>query len=219
MVFSSYLFLFFFLPTVLACYYAVPRKWKHLVLTLFSYLFYGWANPYFCLLMLFNTTVDYTNGRLMERFPARKKLFVTLSIVCDLAILGFFKYFNFGVENYNALMSAMGIPEAQFTGFFRIVLPLGISFYTFQSMSYVIDVYRGDAAVVRNSIDYALMEKSDNVWVLPVKFEWDDLGTWDSFYGFAFSSTMPAMYPCFPSWLPGRSSGFRKSPISCGAGL
>ena len=155
MVFSSYLFLFFFLPTVLACYYAVPRKWKHLILTLFSYLFYGWANPYFCLLMLFNTTVDYTNGRLMERFPARKKLFVTLSIVCDLAILGFFKYFNFGVENYNALMSAMGIPEAQFTGFFRIVLPLGISFYTFQSMSYVIDVYRGDAAVVRNFIDYA----------------------------------------------------------------
>ncbi len=155
MVFSSYLFLFFFLPAVLACYYASPRKWKHTVLTLFSYLFYGWANPYFCMLMLFNTAVDYTNGRLMERFPQRKKLFVTVSIVSDLAILGFFKYFNFGVENYNALMAAMGIPAAQFTGFFRVVLPLGISFYTFQSMSYVIDVYRGDAKVVRNFIDYA----------------------------------------------------------------
>lgn len=155
MVFSSYLFLFFFLPAVLLCYYASPRKWKHAVLTLFSYLFYGWANPYFCLLMLFNTTVDYTNGRLMESFPSRKKLFVTISIISDLAILGFFKYFNFGVENYNALMVAMGIPAAQFTGFFRIVLPLGISFYTFQSMSYVIDVYRGDAKVVRNFIDYA----------------------------------------------------------------
>ena len=155
MVFSSYLFLFFFLPAVLVCYYATPRRWKHTVLTAFSYLFYGWANPYFCFLMLFNTTVDYTNGRLMERFPARKKVFVTLSIICDLAILGFFKYFNFGLENYNAMMAGMGIPEAQFTGFFRIVLPLGISFYTFQSMSYVIDVYRGDAKVVRNFIDYA----------------------------------------------------------------
>ena len=155
MVFSSYLFLFFFLPAALAGYYLAPRKWKHAVLTLFSYLFYGWANPHFCLLMLFNTAVDYTDGRLMERFPARKKLFVTVSIVCDLTILGFFKYFNFGVENYNALVAAMGVPEAQFTGFFRIVLPLGISFYTFQSMSYVIDVYRGDAKVVRNFIDYA----------------------------------------------------------------
>jgi len=154
-VFSSYLFLFFFLPAVLACYYASPRKWKHTVLTLFSYLFYGWANPYFCFLMLFNTTVDYTNGRLMEKFPAKKKIFVTISIISDLAILGFFKYFNFGVENYNALVAAMGIPAAQFNGFFRVVLPLGISFYTFQSMSYVIDVYRGDAKVVRNFIDYA----------------------------------------------------------------
>ena len=78
MVFSSYLFLFFFLPAVLVCYYASPRRWKHAVLTAFSYLFYGWANPYFCFLMFFNTTVDYTNGRLMERFPARKKVFVTM---------------------------------------------------------------------------------------------------------------------------------------------
>jgi len=108
MVFSSYLFLFFFLPAVLLGYYIAPWRLKHLVLTLFSYLFYGWANPYFCLLMLFNTAVDYTNGRLMERFPTRKKLFVTLSVIIDLAILFFFKYFNFGIENYNAAMSAMG---------------------------------------------------------------------------------------------------------------
>ncbi len=125
------------------------------MLAIFSYIFYGWANPWFCLLMLFNTSVDYTNGRLMQAYPARKKLFVTLSIVCDLAILGFFKYFNFGLDNYNATMAALGIPEAQYLGFFRVVLPLGISFYTFQSMSYVIDVYRGDAKVVTNFIDYA----------------------------------------------------------------
>ena len=155
MVFSSYLFIFFFLPLALLGYYAAPRKWKHLVLTLFSYLFYGWANPYFCMLMLFNTAVDYTNGRMMERFPVKKRLFVSLSIITDLAILGFFKYFNFGIENYNALMSAMGAESWQYEGFFRVVLPLGISFYTFQSMSYVIDVYRGDAKVVTNFIDYA----------------------------------------------------------------
>ena len=155
MVFSSYLFIFFFLPLALLGYYAAPKKLRHLTLTIFSYIFYGWANPWFCLLMLFNTSVDYTNGRLMGTYPARKKLFVTISIVCDLAILGFFKYFNFGLDNYNAAMAAMGIPKAQYLGFFRVVLPLGISFYTFQSMSYVIDVYRGDAKVVNNFIDYA----------------------------------------------------------------
>jgi len=155
MVFSSYLFIFFFLPLALLGYYAAPKKLRHLTLTVFSYIFYGWANPWFCLLMLFNTSVDYTNGRLMGAYPARKKLFVTISIVCDLAILGFFKYFNFGLDNYNATMAALGIPEAQYLGFFRVVLPLGISFYTFQSMSYVIDVYRGDAKVVSNFIDYA----------------------------------------------------------------
>ena len=155
MVFSSYLFIFFFLPLALLGYYAAPKKLRHLALTIFSYIFYGWANPWFCLLMLFNTSVDYTNGRLMGAYPARKKLFVTISIVCDLAILGFFKYFNFGLDNYNATMAALGIPEAQYLGFFRVVLPLGISFYTFQSMSYVIDVYRGDAKVVTNFIDYA----------------------------------------------------------------
>ena len=155
MVFSSYLFIFFFLPLALLAYYVAPKKLRHLTLTIFSYIFYGWANPWFCLLMLFNTSVDYTNGRLMQAYPARKKLFVTLSIVCDLAILGFFKYFNFGLDNYNATMAALGIPEAQYLGFFRVVLPLGISFYTFQSMSYVIDVYRGDAKVVTNFIDYA----------------------------------------------------------------
>ena len=141
MVFSSYLFIFFFLPLALLGYYAAPKKLRHLTLTIFSYIFYGWANPWFCLLMLFNTSVDYTNGRLMGAYPARKKLFVTISIVCDLAILGFFKYFNFGLDNYNATMAALGIPKAQYLGFFRVVLPLGISFYTFQSMSYVIDVY------------------------------------------------------------------------------
>ncbi len=155
MVFSSYLFLFFFLPLALAVYYLSPKKLKHLTLTLVSYIFYGWANPWFMLLMLFTTTVDYTDGRLMAKFPRQKRLFLIVSVVVDLAVLGFFKYFNFGVENYNALMAGMGIPEWQYAGFFRVILPLGISFYTFQSMSYVIDLYRGDAKVVTSWIDYA----------------------------------------------------------------
>lgn len=126
MVFSSYLFLFFFLPAALLAYYAVPGNRRHLALALASYVFYGWANPWFCLLMLATTCVDYADGRLMGRFPARKKWFAAASVVFDLAVLGFFKYFNFGVENYNAAVSALGLPGAQWHGVFRVVLPLGI---------------------------------------------------------------------------------------------
>ncbi len=165
MVFSSYLFLFFFLPLALLLYYLSPNKLRHLVLTIMSFIFYGWANPWFCLLMLFTITVDYSNALGMgdvtkgeeiaqERMKTRKR-FVTCSIIVNLCVLGFFKYFNFGLDNYNALMGAMGLDSCQYQGFFRVVLPLGISFYTFQSMSYVIDVYRGDAKVVRKFIDYA----------------------------------------------------------------
>jgi len=157
MVFSSYLFLFFFLPVALILYYASPPRLKHFTLTGLSYIFYGWANPSFMLLMLFNTTVDYTNGRIMGSTdnPKIRKFALWSSIVIDLSVLAFFKYFNFGIDNYNALMTSMGIDSWQFDGFFRIILPLGISFYTFQSMSYVIDVYRKDADVVTNYIDYA----------------------------------------------------------------
>jgi alginate O-acetyltransferase complex protein AlgI len=154
MVFSSYLFIFIFLPLALLIYYASPGKWKHLSLTIMSYIFYGWGNPSFVFLMFFTSTVDYTNGRLMTSYPLRKRLFLTLSIVTNLTVLGFFKYFNFGIENYNALMAGMGAEAWQFDGFFRVILPLGISFYTFQSMSYVVDVYRGDAKVVHSFIDY-----------------------------------------------------------------
>ena len=157
MIFSSYLFLFFFLPAALILYYASPPRLKHLTLTGLSYIFYGWANPSFMLLMLFNTTVDYTNGRIMGRSdnPKVRRAALCCSVVVDLSVLAFFKYFNFGIENYNVLMTSMGIDSWQFEGFFRIILPLGISFYTFQSMSYVIDVYRKDAEVVTNYIDYA----------------------------------------------------------------
>ena len=174
MVFSSHLFLFYFLPTVLLLYYAAPRRLKHLALTLLSYLFYGWANPLFVVLMLSSTVVDYLCGLaltgqlrrgawtepmpLLERGCERtrgQKWAVFISVCTNLSLLGFFKYFNFGVENYNWLMGVLGLGDYQWQTVLRITLPLGISFYTFQSMSYSIDVYRGHARGIRNFIDFA----------------------------------------------------------------
>ncbi len=173
MVFSSYLFLFYYLPVVLLLYYASPRRGKHLLLTLVSYLFYGWANPLFVFLLLGSTTVDYFCGLVITEHgvrnwgnPIRKlqpgtprtrsqRVAVTLSIVSNLSLLGFFKYFNFAADNFDAILTWLGLPELQIQRVITVVLPLGISFYTFQSMSYTIDVYRGHARALRNFIDFA----------------------------------------------------------------
>jgi alginate O-acetyltransferase complex protein AlgI len=169
LVFSSYLFLFYFLPLALLLYYAAPRRLKHLMLTGLSYVFYGWANPLFVPLLLFSTLVDYLCGLYIEhvRGPgsgphdsaspverrARRALIV--SICTNLGLLGFFKYFNFGVDNINALATAAGLDALRLDSALRVTLPLGISFYTFQSMSYAWDVYRGRATPIRNFIDFA----------------------------------------------------------------
>jgi alginate O-acetyltransferase complex protein AlgI len=171
MVFSSYLFLFYFLPVALLLYYAAPRRLQHLTLTSLSYLFYGWANPLFVPLLLGSTTIDYFAGRVIARHPAipqdphlppvaqprarAARLAVTASVCSNLALLGFFKYFNFAAENLDAMADAIGLPALRLDVAFRVTLPLGISFYTFQSMSYTIDVYRGRAAPIRNFIDFA----------------------------------------------------------------
>ena len=173
MVFSSYLFLFYFLPAALLLYYAVPRRAKHLLLTLVSYLFYGWANPLFVFLLLVSTLIDYVCGLVIaghgvrewgsairQLEPAtprtrRQRLAVTASIISNLSLLGFFKYFNFAADNFDALVAWLGLPELQIQRAISVVLPLGISFYTFQSMSYTIDVYRGHARALRSFIDFA----------------------------------------------------------------
>jgi alginate O-acetyltransferase complex protein AlgI len=161
MVFSSYLFLFYFLPLALLLYYAAPRKGRHLILTLLSYVFYGWANPLFVVLLLVSTTIDYLAGLAMaadQRSGARtsiSRIAVTVSICSNLSLLGFFKYFNFGAANIDALAQWLGLPSLGLDVALRVTLPLGISFYTFQSMSYTIDVYRGEAKPVRNFIDFA----------------------------------------------------------------
>ncbi len=160
MVFTSYLFLFYFLPLALLLYYAVPRPAKHLILTALSYVFYGWANPLFTPLLLGSTVVDYICGLAVARARARRddrraRVALAVSICTNLGLLGFFKYFNFGVENLNALAAATGLDALRLDLAFTVTLPLGISFYTFQSMSYTWDVYRGRAAAVRSFIDFA----------------------------------------------------------------
>ncbi len=160
MVFSSHLFVFVYLPLALAVYYALPRRGKHLGLTLLSYLFYGWANPAFVLLMLFSTVVDYVCGRVIgevepETRTRAQKTAVTVSVVTNLSLLGFFKYFNFGVDSYNALIQSLGLDAWDLDTVLRVTLPLGISFYTFQSMSYTIDVYRGRNAPLDDFVDFA----------------------------------------------------------------
>jgi alginate O-acetyltransferase complex protein AlgI len=157
MVFSSYLFLFYFLPLALALYYASPRRLKHFVLTVLSYIFYGWANPLFVVLLLISTLIDYACGLYItarEDLSARRRG-LALSIITNLGLLGFFKYYNFGVDNINALARATGLEMLGIDSALRVTLPLGISFYTFQSMSYTWDIYRRRADAIRNFIDFA----------------------------------------------------------------
>jgi alginate O-acetyltransferase complex protein AlgI len=178
MVFSSQLFLFYFLPIVLGLYYAArlgPRWLSHGTLTVLSYLFYGWANPLFMLLMLASTSVDFVCGLVIARAGARgsppsaepplppvggprsraQKVAVVVSIGSNLLLLGFFKYWNFCLDNYNVVVEVLGLSHLAWREFLRVTLPLGISFYTFQSMSYTIDVYRGQARATRNPLDFA----------------------------------------------------------------
>ena len=167
MVFSSYLFLFYFLPLALLLYYAAPRRAQHLILTALSYLFYGWANPLFVVLLLVSTLIDYVAGLVIAAHPQADvggvagrrdrtaRLALVASICSNVGLLGFFKYFNFGVENLDALADWIGLPQLGLDVAFKVTLPLGISFYTFQSMSYTIDVYRGRAAALRSFIDFA----------------------------------------------------------------
>ncbi len=172
MVFSSYLFLFYFLPLALLSYYAAPRRAKHLTLTALSYIFYGWANPLFSFLLLTSTLIDYIAGlvmvlgsprhwsrplhRLDPHAPRTRRQRVTLivSLSANVALLGFFKYFNFAVDSYNGLIEWLGLRGLGLDSVLRVTLPLGISFYTFQSMSYTIDIYRGTFKPTRNILHF-----------------------------------------------------------------
>ena len=149
MVFTSHVFIFYFLLLSLAAYYATPERARHLVFTGFSYVFYGWWNPWFVLLMGAGTIVDYYCGRVITApgaGPGQKRFGLFFSIISNLLVLAFFKYAGWAVGSASAVASFLGLPAFETPDFIqRIVLPVGISFYVFQSLSYCIDLYRGHA--------------------------------------------------------------------------
>ncbi len=151
MVFSSLLFLFMYLPIVLLIYYAVPFKYRNLFLFFANLVFYGWGEPIYVTLMLFSTVVDYTCGHFIDKYRTKNKkiakTFLILSVCINLGLLGFFKYAGFITDTLNAI-PFFSLPSIE------VPLPIGISFYTFQTMSYSIDVYRNDAPVQRNIITF-----------------------------------------------------------------
>ncbi len=159
MVFSSHIFLFYFLPLALLLYYASPRSLKHLTLTVMSYIFYGWWNPWFTLLMLGSTAIDYACGKIITAEGAgskQRKTGLWISVIANLSVLAFFKYSIFFAENVSSVLRFAGQGDLELPQFlYSVVLPVGISFYTFQSMSYSIDLFRGHAKPARNFIDFA----------------------------------------------------------------
>ncbi len=150
MLFSSIPFLFYFLPIVLLLYFVAPKKLKNTVLLLSSLFFYGWGEPKFLIFMLISIIQGYVFGLLIQKYQGKalSKVFLTCSVVLSLGILGYYKYADFFIENFNAL-TGMSVP------LLRIVLPIGISFYTFQILSYAVDVYRQDTKAQRNFINLA----------------------------------------------------------------
>ena len=150
MVFSSLVFMFAYLPITLLAYYLVPRQGRNIFLFIVNLIFYGWGEPKLVLLMVFNIFFNYIGGWLVDKYRAdakKKKLFLILTCVLDIGILAVFKYTGMITETLK-MLPFLNIPELQ------ISLPIGISFYTFQTMSYVIDVYRDDAPVSKNFINF-----------------------------------------------------------------
>jgi alginate O-acetyltransferase complex protein AlgI len=145
MVFTSHIFIFYFLPLVLLIYYALPGR-RNIPLLVASYVFYGWWEPKFLLLMLFNTVVNYVCGRVIAASPPggrRRTVALACAVVASLGLLGFFKYFMFLEGNLNRLLALFGAGSLTVL---QVTLPVGISFYTFASLTYVVDVYRGACA-------------------------------------------------------------------------
>lgn len=152
MVFSNLVFLFAFLPIVITTYYLVPKQLKNLLLLVASLLFYAWGEPKYIFLMIVSIIMNYIFGIAIHRYEKNlrlKKITLTIAIICNIALLGFYKYSNFLIDNLN-LLFGWNISNDP------IPLPIGISFFTFQAMSYVIDVYRNDAKVQKKLWDLAL---------------------------------------------------------------
>ena len=163
MIFSSPYFLFLYFPVVLTLYYISPLRWRNLVLLIANLIFYGWGEPVYVVIMFLSIAIDYSHGRIVTRCKAKgndrgARMAVASSVIFNLALLGFFKYWNFIAGSLAAIgagflpeIDKLPMPWGESIGF---TLPIGISFYTFQTMSYTIDVYRGDAKVQKNIINF-----------------------------------------------------------------
>jgi alginate O-acetyltransferase complex protein AlgI len=155
MVFSSNVFLFLFLPLFLGLYYLSPARYRNLLLLTASYIFYAWWRIDFLGLFAAVTVFNYWIGLRIGAAGVRSKTgqhWLIFGVVVDLCVLGYFKYANFGVDSLNAIIASFGLEPFVVT---HILLPIGISFYVFESISYIIDVYRGDTPATRNLIDFA----------------------------------------------------------------
>lgn len=152
MIFHSLDFVAFFL-IVLAAYWRLPHRAQNRLLLVASYVFYGWVHPWFLGLILFSTTVDYWAARRMEDDPARRRIYLWASIAANLGMLGYFKYANFFADSIATVLEAIGLPASRVT--LDVTLPVGISFFTFQALSYTIDVYRGQLQARRSFLDVA----------------------------------------------------------------
>ncbi|MBZ0112551.1 MAG: MBOAT family protein [Thermoanaerobaculia bacterium] len=172
MVFSSTAFLYAFLPGVLLAYFLTPSRLKNIFLLLTSLFFYAWGESWFVLVLLASIVVDYCAALIIsggfgrawkEEIPLLipgprsriQRLGLALSLVANLGILGFFKYFGFGVESFNAALTSVGFSDWRWEPTLQVLLPLGVSFFTFQSMSYTLDVYQGKVRATRNLIQFA----------------------------------------------------------------
>src|SRR6188474_2972663 len=139
MVFTTHIFVFYFLPLFLAVYFLLPFRFRNSWITVASYLFYGWWEPWFVCLMMFTTVMDFVWGRVITRPGAthrQRKFAVAACVVTNLSFLGFFKYYMFAADTLNRLLGFMGAEQFHV---FQVVLPIGISFYTFHSLTYIID--------------------------------------------------------------------------------
>lgn len=155
MVFTTQVFLFYFLPLFLLVYFSLPFKWRNLWITLASYVFYGWWQPWFVCLMMFTTVMDFIWGKVITRpgaTPAQRKLALTSCVVTNLSFLGFFKYYMFAAQTLNQLLAAVGAYQFRVL---QVILPIGISFYTFHSLTYIVDLYRGHAKPAKSFTDFS----------------------------------------------------------------
>ena len=150
MIFSSIPFLFFFFLLFILLYFSLPFKYKNHILLLFSLIFYAWGEPIYILLMIFSSIVDFINGKNIEKYKddnKKKKIYLIISIIINISLLGFFKYADFFIKVINNILN-LDIP------LLNLGLPIGISFFTFQTMSYSIDVYRGDVKAEKDFLTF-----------------------------------------------------------------